>query len=154
MTIIPEIKNNRSFTLIELVIVLSILAIIASAAVSTFVDVANKAYGVQEDATMRSLQSAALLYYAKNDRWWGVDENEPPFRLLENPPPFVVVPLNGVDPFLLQAIENVHWVLDYDVINNNKWQIWCPHSYELVRGKNWSFYFRGAGYDITFNIKH
>jgi prepilin-type N-terminal cleavage/methylation domain-containing protein len=60
-----NIDNNlKGFTLIELVIVLSIFAILASAAVSAYVGIANKVLRVQEDLTMNSLQKGALLYYA------------------------------------------------------------------------------------------
>ncbi|MEW6008061.1 MAG: prepilin-type N-terminal cleavage/methylation domain-containing protein [Candidatus Omnitrophota bacterium] len=148
-------KNNYGFTLIELVIVLSILAIIASAAVSAFVDIANRAFGVQEDATMRAVQSACLLYYARNGRWWGVNETEPPFRLLENPPRFVVEPPNGIDP-PIPGIGNVDWFLYFDPsgIGDEIWQIWCPHSFNMARGKIWDFFSHHAEYNRTMNKKH
>ncbi|MEW6008060.1 MAG: type II secretion system protein [Candidatus Omnitrophota bacterium] len=141
--------NNRSFTLIELVIVLSILAIIASAAVSAFVDIANKALGVQEDATMRALQSASLLYYARNNRWWGMDASEDPFNLLENPPPHKV----DVGP----ATANVDWFLDNTGGFSPNWLIYCPHSWmggPNWRGKIWNFSSVGAMYDLSIEKQH
>ncbi len=137
-----RLKNNQSFTLIELVIVLSILTIIASVAVSTFVDIANKALGVQEDATMKALQSACLLYYAANNRWWGMDASEDPFTLLENPPPHVVD--------IVPPVQNVNWYLDtfvLDSVDLDDWIICCPHSISTpARGTCWQFNPVGAGY--------
>lgn len=61
--------TNRAFTLLELIIVLALLAIIASVAVARFVDLHNKIYEVQENSTIAALRSAVLLYKGKNGMW-------------------------------------------------------------------------------------
>lgn len=148
-----RLKSNSGFTLLELVIVLSIVSIIASAAVSTFVDIANRAFDVQEDATMRSLQNGALLFFAENGRWWGVNGTENPFDLLENPPPHYVGPAG--DP---GRILNVHWMVFCATCGapNGLWQIWCPHVSVtgFLRGQAWFFWPVGGGITIGTDLPH
>ena len=60
--------NSKSFTLLELIIVIALLAILASAAVARFVDMSNKALDVQERATIQALRTAIMLYYAEHNR--------------------------------------------------------------------------------------
>ncbi|MBU2540940.1 MAG: type II secretion system GspH family protein [Candidatus Omnitrophica bacterium] len=64
------IKNNKNaFTLLELIIVLALLAIVVSAAVARFVDVASRSLDIQENATIAALRSAILLYRADTGSW-------------------------------------------------------------------------------------
>jgi prepilin-type N-terminal cleavage/methylation domain-containing protein len=118
--------NNRSFTLIELVIVLSILAILASAAVSTFIDISNKALNIQENSTINGIRAGILLYKAKYDAWpdgnaFGTDWN--PFMVLDNPP------ANERS----NCCNGTKWCWNRDQSGPNPpnpyfWHIMCPHS--------------------------
>jgi prepilin-type N-terminal cleavage/methylation domain-containing protein len=146
-----DLKSNKSFTLIELVIVLSILAILASAAVSTFVDIANKAFDVQERQTMSSLKSGALLYYAKNNSWWGTITTQDPFVLLENPPVHVISPTSPK--------ENIDWYLQPWI--GTQWLIMCPHAFypcpgpnPNCKGKKWTFDTKNANLVCTQDLPH
>ncbi|MBU2540373.1 MAG: prepilin-type N-terminal cleavage/methylation domain-containing protein [Candidatus Omnitrophica bacterium] len=142
--------NNQSFTLLELIIALALLAILASYAVARFVDIANKALDVQERATMCALKSAALLYFAANGRWWGVNSSENPFDLLENPPPHCID---------CAIKENVEWYLHFSI---DQWQIICPHAFypcslpdpPNCRGKKWLFTAEGAVVDCYQDLPH
>lgn len=73
----------KSFTLIELVIVLAMLAILSALAITRFVDITKKTYDATENATIDALRTAIRFYMAKYETW--PDFNL--FTLLENPPP-------------------------------------------------------------------
>ncbi len=124
-----SIKGNSltGFTLLELIIVLAILAIIASAAVARFVDMAKKATDVQEHVTIQSLKTAVLLFKAVNGYWpaeLGKDGSAPYDRdiiaLLENPPPYLFL-----QPF---PWDGKTWgVLPGAASGSQGYWISCPH---------------------------
>ncbi|MEW6008132.1 MAG: type II secretion system protein [Candidatus Omnitrophota bacterium] len=82
--------DKNSFTLLELIIVLAIFAILASAAVTKFVNIHGKTLDVQENTTMANLRTAILLYWAKTGEWWYNPSDDgvigTPFGLLESFP--------------------------------------------------------------------
>lgn len=114
------------FTLLELIIVLALLAIVASTAVARFVDLANKAAATAEQATMNAFHAAVLLYKVKYDVWpdwieFSADD-EGPFTLLENPP------LNSRNFFG----DGMHWQRNRrtgaaPIVTD--WQFICPHGH-------------------------
>mgnify|MGYP001568350912 FL=1 len=59
------LKNNRGFTLIELVMVIVILGILAAIAVPRFVDLSTDARGAVLDASIGALKSAAIIQFAQ-----------------------------------------------------------------------------------------
>ena len=58
-------KERKGFTLIELVIVIAILGILAGIAIPRFLDAQASARGAKILADLRTLDSAATIYYAK-----------------------------------------------------------------------------------------
>ncbi len=58
-------KNKKGFTLVELVVVIAILGILAGIAVPRFMDATATARGSRIVADLRTLDSAATMYYAK-----------------------------------------------------------------------------------------
>ncbi|MGD9567348.1 MAG: competence type IV pilus major pilin ComGC [Sedimentibacter sp.] len=65
--ILKKIRNNRGFTLIELILVIGVLVIISSIAVPRFLDVQKQAKEDADYATGAMIAKAAELYEAKND---------------------------------------------------------------------------------------
>lgn len=59
-------KDNRGFTLIELVVVIAILAILALIAVPRFAGTTKKADISAHNANVRTLESAANMFIAEN----------------------------------------------------------------------------------------
>ncbi|WP_419077089.1 prepilin-type N-terminal cleavage/methylation domain-containing protein [Phascolarctobacterium faecium] len=59
------IKNQKGFTLVELVVVIAIIGILAGIAVPRFLDATASARGAKIVADMRTIQSAEMIYYAK-----------------------------------------------------------------------------------------
>lgn len=59
-------KNKKGFTLVELVVVIAILGILAGIAIPNFLDATASARGAKVVADMRTIQSAEMIYYAKN----------------------------------------------------------------------------------------
>lgn len=114
--------NPKAFTLLELIIVLAILAILASMAVAKFVDLKRRSWDVQERTTIESLRTAVLLYKARYDVWPDGNPAEwTPFSLLENPPPFLL----GHPPY---DPDGIHWYLNRDSGSDGlHWDIFCPH---------------------------
>ena len=59
------IKNRKGFTLVELVVVIAILGILAGLAIPRFMSATETARGAKTVADLRTLESAAVMYYAK-----------------------------------------------------------------------------------------
>lgn len=120
MKLLRILFNKNAFTLLELIIVLAIFAILASAAVTKFVNIHGKTLDVQENTTMANLRTALLLYFADKGQWWYNPSDDgvigSPFGLME---PFPTQP-NG----------------NYGTMDGSKWYVkrsdtlyimWCPH---------------------------
>jgi prepilin-type N-terminal cleavage/methylation domain-containing protein len=60
------IKKSFGFTLVELLVVMSIIAILTSITVGTFVESQKKSRDVSRKANLKSLSEAINLYYADN----------------------------------------------------------------------------------------
>ena len=58
------LKNNRGFTLIELVMVIVLLGILAAIAVPRYVDLQQDARTAVVDASIGAIKSAAIIQYA------------------------------------------------------------------------------------------
>ena len=90
-------KNKKSFTLIELLIVMLIIGIIAVVAIPLYINLKRQAAIAQENYTISSLQIAlrnAYLQYkitnpnaTEDEVWHYVMGIKNPFTLLTNPPP-------------------------------------------------------------------
>ena len=63
------IKNQKGFTLVELVVVIAIIGILAGIAVPRFLDATASARGAKIVADMRTIQSAEMIFYAKNAKY-------------------------------------------------------------------------------------
>ena len=58
-------KNKKGFTLVELVVVIAILGILAGIAIPRFMDATETARGAKIIADLRTVDSASVMYYAK-----------------------------------------------------------------------------------------
>ncbi len=65
-------KNNKGFTIVELVVVIAVIGILASIAIPYYTDAQATARGAKIVADMRTIQSAYTMYLAKNG---GVQKN-------------------------------------------------------------------------------
>ncbi|MGZ4956630.1 MAG: type II secretion system protein [Methylobacter sp.] len=63
---LPNMKQQSGFTLIELVMVIVILGILAATAIPKFADLGSDARDAVYQATVGSINSAAITYYAAN----------------------------------------------------------------------------------------
>lgn len=113
------IFKNRGFTMIELIMVIVIIAIIASVTLPKFVNFKTSAYNKTEDYIAGAMNTAIKAKYTQNivqgsepDNAW---PSENPFSLLENPPPNI--------PFTTFN-DNYNWRRKQEV---DVYLIYCPH---------------------------
>ena len=112
-------------TIQELVIMISLLLILSSAAIVRFVNANRTSIVVGEKALMRSLAKAAIAYNTANDSWYVMNSTDDIFaELLENPPP------KGwganCNDYYVPVGANI-WRLSYCPGPPVIWRISCPH---------------------------
>ncbi len=59
-------KNNKGFTLIEIVMVIMLLGILAAVALPKYVDLSNKAKEGVRDGALGSIRAVVAMQYAEN----------------------------------------------------------------------------------------
>lgn len=64
---LERLRNERGVTLVELMVVVTIIAIIAAIAISLYQDVQKKARLSADQQMVASLRSAVAIYYGKNN---------------------------------------------------------------------------------------
>lgn len=122
-------SNGAGFTLIEGLVILSILVILVMAALLAYRPMRGKAYETQEKAIIASLETAINTYYAKYLRWYadaGSSSQESPFDLLGAAAPSH----NRCSiPYREPCPEAGKWTLDVGICDNQctRWVIRCPH---------------------------
>lgn len=65
----PQRKTSRGFTLIELIVVIAIIALLASVVLASLVKAKERARITWRKSQLVQLQTALALYYAKNGRY-------------------------------------------------------------------------------------
>ena len=60
-------RDQRGLTLVELMIVVTIIAIIAAVAIAIYQDIVKKSKLAADQAVVSSLRSAVAIYYGKNN---------------------------------------------------------------------------------------
>lgn len=69
----PQPKRRRAFTLVELVMVVSIIGVISAIAVPRMANASGKASVRALEATLANVRKAIDLYFAEHDRYPGYD---------------------------------------------------------------------------------
>lgn len=64
---LERLRNERGITLVELMVVVTIIAIIAAIAISLYQDVQKKARLSADQEMVANLRSAVAIYYGKNN---------------------------------------------------------------------------------------
>jgi len=62
-------KNQKGFTLIELMVVIAIIGVLASIAVPKFSSATNSAQDAKLKADLRTIDGAIMQYYAANNKY-------------------------------------------------------------------------------------
>ena len=66
-------NNNKGFTLIELMVVVSIIGILASIAIPKFTGLINKAKEGATKGSLASVRTSLQVYYGDNEGWFPAD---------------------------------------------------------------------------------
>ncbi len=128
---------RRGYTFVETIVILSILLILVSAAITAFMDMRRRSKDVSEKAVISALETAIKQYHAQYLVWPRADvfnsQTNNPFTLMKYPPSF----------------QWGYWVGDgkdawgIDDLGDH-YLIVCPHttaSYD--KGFTWDYYYSG-----------
>lgn len=113
-------KNNKGFTLVELIAVIAILGIIAAIAVPRFSASRKKAAISAHNANVRTLMNAANMYFIENEQGanWTGGENEDWNSYIQEWPE---IP-NGLSKEDF-GIKNDNWDKQYEVKITNEGEV-------------------------------
>lgn len=106
-------KNEKGFTLIELMIVVAIIGILAAIAIPRFAQLIDKAREAGARGNLGALRSATSIYYGDNKGQWPVDLTETVYTLGTPGEPFP-----GFIPSYMSAIPKA--TLQRSNSHNNK----------------------------------
>ncbi|MEW6008923.1 MAG: type II secretion system protein [Candidatus Omnitrophota bacterium] len=115
--------STRSITLIELMVILSILVALVLAAIIKYMDLRNRVRDHTEAAIISSMRTAVETYYAKYLSWPDLNL----FKLLSGPPDYIEL---GPLPCPRDGARWCTYKYDYDgngSTPNDPWFIECPH---------------------------
>jgi competence protein ComGC len=144
-----QLSNIKAVTLQELVVIIAILVVMASFAIVGLGRSVKNAYTTQEEAIVRMLSKAAVVYNTNNDAWVGLTSSQDIFDLLlDVPPPRLLQPsICGLDIFA-GCPDNINWRLKYFPGPPIAWWLQCPHGVYggggLNKGTLWLFYPKGG----------
>lgn len=66
-------RDEKGFTLIELMVVVLIIAILVAIAIPTFIGMRNRGYDAQAKSNLRNGVTAAQTYFTDNEAYTGMD---------------------------------------------------------------------------------
>ncbi|MBU2541089.1 MAG: hypothetical protein KJ593_04235 [Candidatus Omnitrophica bacterium] len=150
-----SINNKAAVNLYAVIIMVVVLAILAAAAVVRVTNIQGDATLLSEEALLRSLTKAAMLYNVENDDWYGRNANDDIFaEFLQDPPPhstattlFELLDLSGGP--------DEEWELYY--FSANEWYIGCPHLRGISAsggGTAWRFFVEGGKVELLWGPNH
>ncbi len=121
-------KKQNGFTLIEIFIVVTIIAILASISMGLFFSYRQKAYNVLTLADVDSFKKAQMLYQMENESYQGnlgdtVGNDGAPSTFLVsgyNPGPGIRINvISAPDPFIIEAVHiKSNTVIEYNFATN------------------------------------
>ncbi len=130
--------KQSSFTLIEGLVILSILVILVMAALLAYRPMRAKAYELQERTIIAALQVAVNTYYAKNFVFYGDNDFGPgvhPFKLLGDSAPKYT---NSFPP----PGDGITWATGTVGGATVRWHLYCPHWISGTKGNWWTYVIR------------
>lgn len=142
--------KRQGFTIMELVMVIIIVAIIASVSLPKFANFKTRAIENSELSVFQSLNTAIKIKYTQNIAAGSEPENawptNNPFLLLAQAPPYI-----DVSSFSSYSNDNVNWRAGGNYLIP-PWQIWfihCPH-WNGTHHYNYTYGSKGQRYIYRF----
>jgi prepilin-type N-terminal cleavage/methylation domain-containing protein len=104
-------RNQKGFTLVELMVVIAIIGILAVTAVPFYQTFQQRAYGSQANIMMKSLMDGQIMYYLENNKFF------PPVG--ED----IIIPYEGQgDPSPASALEDIERELKVKISQSSRFR--------------------------------
>ena len=140
-------RRKKSFTLIELLIVVAIIGILAAIAVPNFLDAQMRAKMTKMRADLKALGDALHMYRIDNKCWFAQMSNNPPRELGRLTTPIAYIADIPDDPFRKKAYsQHDSRTANYDYSHYERWGKPCKTGWILHGlGPDWDEDGAGTG---------